>query len=186
MSVIFDDMDQSKCNVPHFKQRPKEWAGCKTKIGMQYGSFIFHGHGTYGIAHDERMKKDGDMWASCLLQIILELYNEYKEKNMKWPETLYIQADNASNNKNKAMYALCQLLRDLGIFKKVKFCCLPVGHTHEDVDASFGALAKKLVANNVYTLKQAEALWKSAWPSFKSLRLVKVSFKKQQHFLSRY
>ena len=171
---MFDAMDHTKCNVPHFKERPKEWAGCKNKIRMQYGSFIVHGHGTYGVAWDERIKKDGDMWATCLLKLIFELYHEYKDKGMKWPETCYIQADNASDNKNKSMYALCQLLRDLGIFKKVKFCCLPVGHTHEDVDASFGALAKKLNSNNVHTFKEAEALWRQAWPSFKSLRLVTV------------
>ena len=55
-----------------------------------------------------------------------------------------MQADNASDNKNLAMYAVCEVLRDLGIFRKVKYSFLPVGHTHEDVDASFGCLSRAL------------------------------------------
>jgi len=176
LSIIFDAMDQSKCNVPHFKERPKEWQGCSQKLQMQYGAFIVHGHGTYGIAFDERVKKDGDLWTTSLLHIILDLYNEYKAKGRKWPERLYLQADNASDNKNMAMYALCQLLRDLGIFKVVKFCCLPVGHTHEDIDACFGALARQLNGQNILTMDQVEALWRKGWPSLKSFHLVTVIY----------
>ena len=120
MSFIFDAMDQSKCCIPHFCKRPKEWVGTQKKMQLQYGAFLFHGHGAYGVAWDERVTKNGDMWETAMLSIILELYQKYKDKGWKWPEVLYIQADNASDNKNKSLYALCQLLRDLGIFKKVK------------------------------------------------------------------
>jgi hypothetical protein len=175
MSIIFDAMDQSKCSVPHFCHRAKSWVGNKKKLQMQYGSFIVHGHGTYGVAWDERITKNGDMWETMLLKIILELYQKYKDEGTPWPETLYLQADNASDNKNLSLYALCQLLRDLGIFKRVKLCFLPVGHTHEDVDASFGALARKLNDNDAYTFEEVEKLWKEVWPGFQSFRLLTVS-----------
>ena len=174
MSVIFDAMDQAKCCVPHFKDRPKDWMHNQNKLSMQYGAFIVHGHGTYGVCWDERIKKDGDMWATCLLQIILELYQESKKLGTKWPEKLYLQADNASDNKNLTMYAISQLLRDFGIFKSVKISFLPVGHTHEDIDACFGALAKMLVTRNCLDMQDLEQCWKDAWPSFKSFRLVTV------------
>jgi hypothetical protein len=175
MSIIWDAMDQTKCCVPHFHLKNKAWVTDKKKLQMQYGAFIVHGHGTFAYCWDDRMRKDADMWATLLLQTILKMYKEYQDKGKKWPETLYLQADNASDNKNLAIYAVCQLLRDLGIFKKVKLCFLPVGHTHEDIDAVFGALAKKLNGIDVYTMDGLEELWKSAWPSFRSVSYVTVS-----------
>ena len=175
MSIIWDAMDQTKCCIPHFKLQNKAWVKDTKKLQMQYGAFIVHGHGTYAYCWDDRVKKDGDMWATLLLQTILKLYKQYKDKGMKWPETLYLQADNASDNKNLAMYAVCQLLRDLGIFKKVKLSFLPVGHTHEDIDACFGALARQLNANSVYTMEELEKLWLQAWPSLNSCCYVEVS-----------
>ncbi len=174
MSIIWDAMDQSKCCVPHFHFKNKAWVSDKKKLQMQYGAFIVHGHGTFAYCWDDRIKKDGDMWATLLLQTILKLYYKYRDEKKKWPDTLYLQADNASDNKNLAIYAVCQLLRDLGVFKKIKLSFLPVGHTHEDIDAAFGALARKLNALNVYTMEELEAIWKSAWPSFDSCKIVTV------------
>ena len=120
------------------------------------------------------------MWVTLLLQTLLKLRQEYKDKGMKWPKVLYLQADNASDNKNLSMYAVCQLLRDLGIFKKVKLSYLPVGHTHEDIDACFGALARQLVSHDVYTMADVERLWKRGWGGnlygFKEFILVTVRF----------
>ena len=176
MSIIFDAMDQAKCCVPHFKNLPKAWAGNSKKLQMQYGAFIVHGHGTHAVAWDERVKKDGDLWVTCLLQLILELHKKYKAENKKWPERLYLQADNASDNKNLGLYAVCQLLRDFGIFKVVKLSFLPVGHTHEDIDACFGGLARQLKCTDCYTMQEVFDAWKRGWNSLQSFRLVTVIY----------
>ena len=92
-----------------------------------------------------------------------------------------MQADNASDNKNLAMYAVCELLRDTGVFRKVKYSFLPVGHTHEDVDASFGCLSRALRNKKVdqmgtadtLTLTALESVWKETWGLTKLL-FVKV------------
>jgi hypothetical protein len=38
------------------------------------------------------------------------------------------------------------------IFKEIQFGFLVVGHTHEDIDGSFGYLSKKLKNNNNYVM----------------------------------
>ena len=71
---------------------------------------------------------------------------------------------------------------------KIKFCFLPFGHTHEDVDGSFGALSRRLVNNKVRQdlkpgeVESADALvlddvfriWKSGWKGLRCLKVAKV------------
>ena len=185
LSIIFDAMDQTKCNCPHIQGSAK-WAYQEPRIQSQIGSFVVHGHGTYGVYWDEHVhNKDSNFWATCLLGIIDELKKtDYKDK--PFPEVLYLQADNARDNKNFVMSGLCELLRNTMVFRKVKLSFLPVGHTHEDVDASFGALSKMLrnynaikdgaKSSNAYTLQDFERIWKHGWPSLKKILYVKVCF----------
>ena len=112
ISIIFDAMDQTKCNCPHIQGSAK-WS-YEPRIQSQIGSFVVHGHGTYGVYWDEHVNtKDGNFWATCLLGVIKELKEtDYKDK--PFPEVLYIQADNASRTIRTwgylAMYAVCELL----------------------------------------------------------------------------
>jgi len=182
LSIIFDAMDQTKCNCPHIQGSAK-WT-YEPRIQSQIGSFVVHGHGTYGVYWDEHVNsKDGNFWATCLLGVIKDLKEtDYKDK--PFPEVLYLQADNAKDNKNFMMSGVCELMRNMGVFRKVKLSFLPVGHTHEDVDASFGALSKMLrnynaitqrtLSSNAYTLADFERIWKLGWPSFRKLLYIKV------------
>jgi len=187
LSIIFDAMDQQKCRMPHIQGNPS-WAKSEDRISSQIGSFIVHGHGTYGVFWDETMPKDANFWASCLLEVIKDVKEtSYKDKDL--PEVLYLQSDNASDNKNQCILGLCELLRDLKVFRKIKYSWLPVGHTHEDVDASFGALSRKLRFNysskdggenssthgDTLTLKALFRHWKEGWPSLKKVLYVKAS-----------
>jgi len=186
MSIIFDAMDQQKCRMPHIQGNPS-WAKSDDRLSSQIGSFIVHGHGTYGVFWDETMPKDANFWASCLLEVIKDVKAEfYQDKDL--PEVLYLQSDNASDNKNQCIIGLCELLRDFKVFRKVKYSWLPVGHTHEDVDASFGALSRKLRFNysskdggagsthgDTLTLKALFKHWKEGWHSLKKVLYVKAS-----------
>ena len=184
LSIIFDAMDQTKCNCPHVQGSAK-WSYQEPRIQSQIGSFVVHGHGTYGVYWDEHVTgKDANFWATCLMGIIADLKaTDYKDQ--PFPEVLYLQADNAKDNKNFVITGLCEMMRDTGVFKKVKLSYLPVGHTHEDVDASFGALSKMLrnykgvvdgnMTSNAYTLGDFFRIWKLGWPSLRKLLYVKVS-----------
>jgi hypothetical protein len=61
------------------------------------------------------------------------------------PPTLHVQLDNCAND-NKCRYVFCfwSLLVAKGIFKEVFVSFLMVGHTHNDIDASFGRWSMKL------------------------------------------
>jgi hypothetical protein len=163
-------MDQQKCRVPHVQGAPNR-AKTPDRLDSQMGSYVVHGHGTYGIFWDEQVVKDANFWASNIIEIISELKKtDYEGK--QFPSVLYMQADNASDNKNLTMYAVCEILRDTGVFRKVKYSFLPVGHTHEDVDASFGCLSRALHDKPIdhrgtadtLTLDAMEDAWKSNWP----------------------
>ena len=189
LSIIFDAMDQQKCRFPYVQGQPS-WSKGKDRLASQVSSFIVHGHGTYGILMDEPMEKDGNFWTTCLLEIIKDVKERDYADGAKFPEVLYVQSDNASDNKNLCTMGIMELLRDTGVFRKVKFCFLPVGHTHEDVDGSFGALSRRLVHNKVRCdlkpgeVESADALvlddvfriWKSGWNGLRCLKVAQVLF----------
>ena len=43
--------------------------------------------------------------------------------------------------------------RDLFFFFQIRLNFLPVGHTHEDIDAFFGVYSKHLAQMDVYTIE---------------------------------
>ena len=70
---------------------------------------------------------------------------EQRKREGNLPEHLWIQADNCSGeNKNHYVLGFCAWLVAQGVFKTVQLNCLLVGHTHEDIDAFFAILARKL------------------------------------------
>lgn len=56
------------------------------------------------------------------------------------PPTIYIQIDGGSENANVFFCAVAELLVCKKIAKKIVITRLPVGHTHEDIDAFFGTI----------------------------------------------
>jgi hypothetical protein len=64
------------------------------------------------------------------------------------PRRLSLQMDNYINdNKNCHMLTFLSLLIIRKVFEEVQLGFLVVGHTHEDIDGSFGYLLKKLKKN---------------------------------------
>ena len=58
------------------------------------------------------------------------------------PEHLHWQMDGGSENWNKCVFGFCAYLVSVGVFKTIVLSRLPVGHTHEDIDAWFGRLSR--------------------------------------------
>ncbi|XP_068734106.1 uncharacterized protein [Montipora capricornis] len=56
-------------------------------------------------------------------------------------------------NKNQFILWLLAYLVEVGIFEKIRLNFLPVGHTHEDIDAFFGVFSKYLAQTDVYTIE---------------------------------
>lgn len=65
---------------------------------------------------------------------------------------LYIIMDNTpGDNKNSYVFAMLAYLVAVGMFQEVEVIHLLKGHTHNDVDAVFGVLAKRVKHATIYT-----------------------------------
>jgi hypothetical protein len=69
------------------------------------------------------------------------------------PQVLYLQLDDTSReNKNQFFFGYLSMLAQMGIFKKVKFGFLHVGHTHDHIDQMFSHFSVTLKSKNVGSL----------------------------------
>jgi hypothetical protein len=82
---------------------------------------------------------------------LLQLSLRYNESNKKLPDLIYYQIDGGSENANKTILAICELLIARGLTKKIVVTRLPPGHTHEDIDGRFGVIWRDLVKRYINT-----------------------------------
>lgn len=86
------------------------------KLQTHVTGVIVHGRGHHVFLDFKEVPHDSNLTINVLLQTLL--------KYEKLPPTLYLQLDNCGReNKNKFVLALCCLLVELGIFKKVGDFC---------------------------------------------------------------
>ena len=71
--------------------------------------------------------------------ILLDLLDRY-ERDGSLPPILYLRGDGGSENNNKTMLAVCELMVARRLVTTVFFERLPVGHTHEDIDGVFSRI----------------------------------------------
>ena len=64
------------------------------------------------------------------------------------------QIDGGSENTSKSCLAMCELLVIRGLTKRIVLTRLPVGHTHEDIDARFALIWKRAQLAHLLTLSQ--------------------------------
>ena len=97
--------------------------------------------GFFGYMLDVSVVQGSNANIECVHRTLLKLAQTYKT----WPVELYVQLDNtAKDNKNKATLGYFGYLVGSGVFKRVIVSFLPVGHTHEDIDAVFGMIMRWL------------------------------------------
>jgi hypothetical protein len=148
-----DACDQSDVECPHFggTNRPKDWEGAN-KLNIKMGAVLFHGGehkppygykpALYLFPVDQRTKKDANFWCTSLCSAISDYRDNVRGGTL--PPVLYVQVDSASDNKNWTVSGFTEWLVRARIFSRVKVSFLPVGHTHEDIDAAFGRLSQTM------------------------------------------
>ena len=67
---------------------------------------------------------------------------EIEELHGDLPRKLYLQLDNASDNRSAQFLAFIAFKVEMGSFDKVKVSYLIVGHTHEIIDQWFSVIRK--------------------------------------------
>ena len=144
-------MDQNKTNLPWYLNPPKalgNLVGLKIKM---IGAMV-HGFGTFLFWVTPQVKHGTNLTIEVLRRTILKVL----ESKGQFPPVLYLQLDNASDNKSKLLLAfIAYLVRiQMGVFQVIKVSYLVVGHTHEDIDSYFSTISRHFK----YVLKQCKTV----------------------------
>jgi hypothetical protein len=121
MSVIIDGMDQSKTDLPHWRQMSKGTAKL-TRFGFNLTGAIVHGFGAQHFWSFDDVSHNASNTCTVLHKVI-ELY---REKRGYIPRKLYLQLDNGEN-KGHTLFAYCALLVEQGTFEEIEVSFLPPG-----------------------------------------------------------
>ena len=94
------------------------------------------------------VKKGSNLTIYCILKTI-HLWRT--EHNGNYTEELYIQMDGGPENANKFVLGFLEMLVAKRLIKRIFYTRLPVGHTHEDIDACFGLIWNWFRKQNIQT-----------------------------------
>ena len=146
MSLIIDGMDQNACKVPHL-------GGQDTfahPLKQHFTGVKEHGVGLTIYRNFNNVAKGADLTIYCVLRKL----EEFKERYGYYPEKLFLQCDGGSENANKFVLAMLELLVVKRCCREVYFTRLPTGHTHEDIDAAFAIIGSCFEVKSCETVQQ--------------------------------
>lgn len=147
LSLIIDGMDQQHCLIPH--------TGTEMSFGEPLNQHITgcmsHGSSITLYRTFCNISKGANLTIFCVLK---EIEKFRKEHNGAFPEEIFLQIDGGSENANKFVLAMMELLVAKRLVKKVWYTRLPTGHTHEDIDAVFALLWEWFKGKNILTPQQ--------------------------------
>mmetsp|Transcript_12125 Transcript_12125/g.31819 ORF Transcript_12125/g.31819 Transcript_12125/m.31819 type:complete len:706 (+) Transcript_12125:1194-3311(+) len=144
LTMIIDKMDSAKNTVPYFT-RPPKYGGVDDDIKNAFTSHIVgvivHGRPDkrYFFAASQQLTGDANLNIDCIRRVL----SLHAGDGPLRPE-LYVQVDNASDNKNKTLVGFLAFLVLNGYIRQAEIAFMMVGHTHEDIDACFRIIAEYL------------------------------------------
>lgn len=147
LSFIFDAMSKFKTAVPSLR-------------GLNQPNATFKMHMIGCIGHADKSTRfyvsypSVQSGCSFMIHCIHEEVKRLIDSGQRLPEKIYIQIDGGSDNTAKAVYASLEHLVAAGLCETIEIWRLPVGHTHEDIDARFGVIAQALRRKSIYTVEQ--------------------------------
>jgi hypothetical protein len=143
LSFIIDGMDQNHCRIP---QTGPDLAYPGEPVTQHITGVLEHGVGLFVYRNFDNLSKGSNLTIYCILSQIERFFNEHE----KFPEEIYIQLDGGSENADRCVLGFLELIVARRMAKKVYFTRLPVGHTHEDIDACFGYISIYIVLYTMY------------------------------------
>jgi ferredoxin-fold anticodon binding domain-containing protein len=99
------------------------------------------------------------------------------EQGKPFPRKLYLQIDGGPENTHKVFYALCEDLVRQGVFDSIEAARLPVGHTHEDIDAMFGVLWRAAQGKTIVTLGKIKKEWQQKFDIKQEVYIALIDWK---------
>ena len=123
LSLIADIMDQQSCRIPYL--------GTQDSFDKSLHQIIVgvkeHGEEVALYRTIDTVGKSSNLITYC----ILDRLERFKQKYGRYPEVLYLQIDGGSENANKSVLAMLELLVVKRICHTIFYTRLPPGHTHE-------------------------------------------------------
>ncbi len=110
---------------------------------------LSHGCGLTIYRSFPTLDEDSDFTIFCCLLRELERWRD--NNNGNYLQVWYIQVDGGSENANKYFLAALEFLFIKRLVQRIILTRLPVGHTHEDIDACFGTIASWFQRNIIQT-----------------------------------
>ena len=142
MALIADGIDQAKFRFPRVLIKGHALDSLLRPALHVQGAWC-HGFGYHLAVSDADMAKD----TNNNIEVIGRLLSQIKDRHGGLPLGLHLQQDNTSREcKNQWMINWAAKLVALDIFSWVTLSYLTTGHTHEDIDGTFGQLTTKLSA----------------------------------------
>jgi len=151
MSLIIDGMSQDHCVLPYYGGKHQETA---TKVKQKIIGAKQHGFSRTFYRLFPHVRSGANTACEVLLHEIERRMDHCKLKKLKFPRHLFLQIDGGPENSSKTFYGLCEYLVRVGIFDQIDVSRLPVGHTHEDIDALFGVLWRAAQGKTLITPQQ--------------------------------
>lgn len=140
--LIIDSPDKTSYAWPRwpFHRAPKELEGLiRPRVAIT--GVLAHGFfGSLLWAH-EHQSHGASAFCEVLVRSLRRVQVQCQRSQMRFPEHLVIQSDNAvAQAKNSLVTVFLALLVSRGYFRSATLNFLIVGHTHEDIDQMFGLM----------------------------------------------
>jgi hypothetical protein len=133
--MIIDGMTQATTALPHFERRPS-WLG-KDELNVHVIGSIIESCGIHLEFSYKNIGDNSNVLIDNIHKGIQRMHEHRTSQNQPLPSVLYLQLDNVTHNKSKALFTYLSYLVDSGVFEKIKVNYLLVGHTHEIIDQVF-------------------------------------------------
>eukprot|EP01039_Chlorochromonas_danica_P012126 gene12126-13782_t len=143
MSIISDGMAQVHCELPW----QANLDSFPAKLTQHFQGVLEHGKKVSIFRTFENVGTGSNLAVHSMLRV---LENRWIQDG-KLPDTIFIQIDGGGENTAKITLAMCEFLVAKGLTKKIILSRLPVGHTHEDIDAVFAHIWKKVQGKHCLT-----------------------------------
>ncbi len=138
--IAVDGMDQAKFRVPRKLIRSKAFEKLQRPALHVHGCWA-HGFGYHLAVSDQDVKKDTVTNIEVISRMLQQIFDAHKGL----PLGLHLQQDNCSREcKNQNMIKWAIKLVGSGVFKWITLNYLVKGHTHIDIDGTYGQLTIQL------------------------------------------
>ena len=158
-----DGMDQMKTAIP----RPRSQAKANDRglpLTTKLTGVIDYGRKWYGFWSFPDLEATSNVTFTVLSRVIRLAQMDRARHGERFPKKLQLQMDNSGrDNKNHFLLGYCGLLVAEGVFEEVEAYFLPVGHTHNEIDATFSLVSRAINAQGPLSLPDLMECAGQAW-----------------------